>query len=104
MERLLIQVPALLKAKLDALRTQGFTTSGYIRALLERELADVPPTYPGQPPVIRNARPQAPRIVREGGKSAPSRKRPGPWHSDGKGGFYAKRNIDPVKGNPVGLT
>ena len=35
--RLLITLPAPLKAKLDALRTQGTTASGYIRALLERE-------------------------------------------------------------------
>jgi metal-responsive CopG/Arc/MetJ family transcriptional regulator len=38
MERVLIQLPTDLKAKLDALRTQGYTASGYIRALLEREL------------------------------------------------------------------
>ena len=38
MERVLIQLPKPLKAKLDALRTQGYTASGYIRALLEREL------------------------------------------------------------------
>ena len=38
MAKLLIQLPAPLKAKLDALRTQGYTASGYIRALLEREL------------------------------------------------------------------
>ena len=38
MERVLIQLPADLKAKLDALRAQGYTVSGYIRALLEREL------------------------------------------------------------------
>ena len=38
MERLMIQLPTPLKAKLDALRTQGYTTSGYIRALLEKEL------------------------------------------------------------------
>ena len=38
MERVLIQLPTELKAKLDALRTQGYTASGYIRALLEREL------------------------------------------------------------------
>ena len=37
MQRMMIQLPASLKAKLDALRTQGTTTSGYIRALLERE-------------------------------------------------------------------
>ena len=38
MERVLIQLPTELKAKLDALRSQGYTASGYIRALLEREL------------------------------------------------------------------
>ncbi len=38
MERLMIQLPTPLKAKLDALRSQGYTASGYIRALLEREL------------------------------------------------------------------
>jgi len=42
MDRLLIQLPTPLKRKLDALRTQGYTASGYIRALLERELN--PPT------------------------------------------------------------
>jgi len=38
MERVLIQLPTALKAKLDGLRSQGYTASGYIRALLEREL------------------------------------------------------------------
>jgi len=38
MKRMIIQLPEPLKAKLDALRTQGYTTSGYIRSLLEREL------------------------------------------------------------------
>ena len=38
MIKMLIHVPAPLKAKLDALREQGYTASGYIRALLEREL------------------------------------------------------------------
>jgi len=38
MERVLIQLPTSLKTKLDALRSQGYTASGYIRALLEREL------------------------------------------------------------------
>ena len=38
MERVLIQLPAPLKAKLDTLRRQGYTASGYIRSLLEREL------------------------------------------------------------------
>ena len=38
MERVLIQLPEPLKAKLDALRSQGFTISGFIRAVLEKEL------------------------------------------------------------------
>jgi len=48
MERLLIQVPKPLKAKLDALRQQGFTASGYIRALLERELNEKEGTRDGR--------------------------------------------------------
>ena len=43
MERVLISLPKPLKAKLDSLRTQGYTASGYIRALLERELHTVKP-------------------------------------------------------------
>jgi len=38
MEGVLIQLPTSLKAKLDGLRSQGYTASGYVRALLEREL------------------------------------------------------------------
>ncbi len=38
MERVLISLPKPLKAKLDALRQEGYTASGYIRALLERDL------------------------------------------------------------------
>ena len=38
MERVLIQLPTDLKVKLDGLRAQGYTASGFIRALLEREL------------------------------------------------------------------
>jgi len=38
MVRILVQLPESLKAKLDALRTQGYTTSGLILAVLEREL------------------------------------------------------------------
>jgi predicted DNA-binding protein len=41
MVRIMIQLPRPLKAKLDALRKQGTTASGYIRALLERELTPV---------------------------------------------------------------
>ena len=44
MERLLIQLPAPLKAKLDALRMQGYTASGFIRSLLERELSQATAT------------------------------------------------------------
>jgi metal-responsive CopG/Arc/MetJ family transcriptional regulator len=36
MKRLSIQLPAHLKAKLDALRGQGTTASGFIRSLLEQ--------------------------------------------------------------------
>jgi mannitol/fructose-specific phosphotransferase system IIA component len=36
--RMNISLPVTLKVKLDALRKQGTTASGYIRALLEREL------------------------------------------------------------------
>lgn len=38
MVRIPVSLPQPLKAKLDALRTQGYTASGYIRSLLEREL------------------------------------------------------------------
>lgn len=41
MIRVLIQIPKPLKAKLDALRKQGTTASGYIRALVERDLSRV---------------------------------------------------------------
>lgn len=38
MKRMLIMIPGPLKTKLDALKSQGYTASGYIRSLLEREL------------------------------------------------------------------
>ncbi|MGE3938763.1 MAG: hypothetical protein AB7F90_08835 [Nitrospirales bacterium] len=38
MIKMLIHLPQPLKAKLDGLRAQGYTVSGYIRALLDREL------------------------------------------------------------------
>ncbi len=38
MVKVLVSLPAPLKRKLDALRTQGYTAAGYIRSLLEREL------------------------------------------------------------------
>ena len=37
--RIVIQLPVELKGQLDALKQQGYTTSGFIRAMLERELA-----------------------------------------------------------------
>lgn len=44
MVRILIQLPEVLKAKLDALRTQGTTVSGFIRNLVEREFHRAPRT------------------------------------------------------------
>jgi len=38
MTTLLIHLPTDLKAKLDALKAQGYTVSGFIRFLVEREL------------------------------------------------------------------
>lgn len=35
MERVMIQLPKGIKAKLDALRARGTTASGFIRSLLE---------------------------------------------------------------------
>lgn len=42
MERVFIQLPKSLKAKLDSLKAQGYTASGFIRALLEREFQTKP--------------------------------------------------------------
>jgi metal-responsive CopG/Arc/MetJ family transcriptional regulator len=39
MERVFIQLPKPLKAKLDSLKAQGYTASGFIRALLEKEFS-----------------------------------------------------------------
>jgi hypothetical protein len=36
--KVLIQLPLSLKKQLDALRIQGYTVSGYIRGLIERDL------------------------------------------------------------------
>ncbi len=41
MTRIQVQLPLALKRKLDALRAQGYTAAGYIRAVLERELNQV---------------------------------------------------------------
>lgn len=44
----LIRLPSPLKAKLDALRKKGYTVTGYIQSLLERELNEQPlPTKKG---------------------------------------------------------
>ncbi|GKS63081.1 hypothetical protein YTPLAS72_03850 [Nitrospira sp.] len=37
--RIVIQLPVELKEKLDVLKQQGYTPSGFIRATLERELS-----------------------------------------------------------------
>ena len=42
MERLNIRLPKHLKAKLDALRTQGTTASGLIRYVLEEHFNQAP--------------------------------------------------------------
>ena len=48
MQRVMVQMPAVLKAKLDALRQHGTTTSGFIRALLEREFRQPSPAKKGR--------------------------------------------------------
>lgn len=42
MVKLLIQVPQPIKAKLDAMRTQGTTAGGFIRYLLENHFKQAP--------------------------------------------------------------
>jgi hypothetical protein len=42
MVRLLIQVPEPIKARLDALRQEGTTASGFIRHLLEEHFRQAP--------------------------------------------------------------
>ncbi|MDF0667306.1 MAG: YlcI/YnfO family protein [Nitrospira sp.] len=41
--RIVVQLPVELKEQLDALKQQGYTTSGFIRATLERELNQLKP-------------------------------------------------------------
>ena len=38
MERVMVQLPQGVKAKLDRLRRQGTSISGFIRSIVEREL------------------------------------------------------------------
>ncbi len=42
MERIVIQLPSVLKRKLDALRAQGYTAAGYIRNVLEQHFKEAP--------------------------------------------------------------
>ncbi len=42
MERVIVQLPTPLKARLDALRSQGTTASGFIRWLLEEHFKQAP--------------------------------------------------------------
>lgn len=42
MVKLLVSLPAPLKAQLVALRKKGYTASGFIRSLLEREFNRAP--------------------------------------------------------------
>lgn len=44
MTRIMIQLPTTLKRKLDALRQQGTTASGFVRSLIEREFNRAPAT------------------------------------------------------------
>lgn len=39
MTKVLVQLPVSLKEKLDAMKVKGYTASGFIRALLEKEFA-----------------------------------------------------------------
>ena len=39
MKRIVVSLPEPLQAKLDALRGQGYSGAGYIRAVLVRELS-----------------------------------------------------------------
>lgn len=48
MVRILVQVPQSIKKQLDALRANGTTASGYIRALLEREFNQIPKQQKGR--------------------------------------------------------
>ena len=49
--RIVIQLPTDLKLRLDGLKQQGYTTSGFIRAMLERELAKIDEQMTDQKPL-----------------------------------------------------
>jgi metal-responsive CopG/Arc/MetJ family transcriptional regulator len=53
--RIVIQLPVELKSQLDALKQQGYTTSGFIRAMLERELAKSEEEASNVLPMVRSA-------------------------------------------------
>ncbi len=42
MDRVVIQLPARLKAKLDSLRAKGYTAAGYVRNVLEQHFKEAP--------------------------------------------------------------
>jgi hypothetical protein len=46
--KLLISITPSIKNRLEALRSQGYTASGYIRNLLERELKPAPTGQKGR--------------------------------------------------------
>ena len=50
--RIVVQLPVELKEQIDALKQQGYTASGFIRATLERELNK---RNPRQDPAVRDA-------------------------------------------------
>lgn len=49
--RIVIQLPIHLKTQLDNLKQEGYTTSGFIRAMLEREFAKREEKLVTPPPV-----------------------------------------------------
>jgi metal-responsive CopG/Arc/MetJ family transcriptional regulator len=48
MERVMVQLPKGIKAKLDGLRRQGSSISGFIRSIVERELNHSPTRQKGR--------------------------------------------------------
>lgn len=50
--RIVIQLPSDLKTRLDSLKQQGYTTSGFIRAMLERELTKMDCDNPEPKPLV----------------------------------------------------
>jgi hypothetical protein len=43
MTEMVVHLPEALKAKLDAKRTEGYTISGFVRTVLEKELNEPQP-------------------------------------------------------------